>query len=90
MAGAIATYLACFGKHKLSKGETGHMLVLAPSLAQAHVVFGYCRGFLEESPILRSRIEDIKAEEIKLTGNIVLGVHSANQRTIRGRERWLE
>jgi phage terminase large subunit-like protein len=85
MAAAVAAYLACFGKYKLSKGETGHMIVLAPTVNQAHLVFGYAKAFIEESPILRQRIENIKAEEIKLSGNIVLGVHPASQRSLRGR-----
>jgi terminase large subunit-like protein len=85
MAAAIAAYLACFGKYKLSKGKTGHMIVLAPTVNQAHLVFGYAKAFIEEAPILRQRVKDIKAEEIRLAGNIVLGVHPASQRSLRGR-----
>src|SRR6516164_1466385 len=36
MAAATAAYLACFGKYRLSKGETGHLLVLALSKLQAN------------------------------------------------------
>jgi hypothetical protein len=39
MAGALAVYQACFVTHKLARGETGYVLVLSPTLAQAKMVF---------------------------------------------------
>lgn len=87
MAAAIAAYLATFHANvdKLAKGETGHVLVLAASKNQARTVFGYVHGFLDASPILRQQIEDVTAEEIRLAGGIVIGVHSGSFRSIRGR-----
>ncbi|MDH3668011.1 MAG: hypothetical protein OEN23_13880 [Paracoccaceae bacterium] len=85
IAAAVASYLAAFGEHKLAPGETGSVLVLAASKAQARAVFGYIEAFFEESPILRQLVEEKRAEEIVLRGNIVIGVHPNNFRTIRSR-----
>jgi hypothetical protein len=56
-AAAVATYLALFCKHRLSRGETGMVLVLAAPTAQARIVFEYCLGFIEASPVLRHEIK---------------------------------
>jgi hypothetical protein len=86
MAAAIAVYLAAFRQHKLSPGETGFVLVLAASKSQGRTVFDYCRGFLDASPILRQQqVGEPTADEIRLKGNIIIGVHTNNYRTVRGR-----
>jgi hypothetical protein len=87
MAGALAVYLALFVDHsaRLAKGETGYVLVLAPTVAQSKLVFSYAKGFIESSPILRQQIESIIAHEIRLKGNIVIAVHPASFRSVRGR-----
>jgi hypothetical protein len=85
IAAAIATYIACFIRHKLTPGEVGHILVLAASRDQASVVFQYAVGFLEQSPILRQEIVSLTASEIRLRGEIVIGVHSNSFRNVRGR-----
>jgi hypothetical protein len=48
-------------------------------------VFRYMRSFLEDSPVLRSLIEGVTAEEVLLAGNVVIGVHANSFRTVRGR-----
>jgi hypothetical protein len=52
MAAALACYFALFVKHKLSAGEKGMVLVLAATVEQAQVVFGYTLAFLNNSPAL--------------------------------------
>ena len=66
MAAAIACYIALFGRFKLARGEQGLVLVLAMSMDQAKVVFGYCYGFLASSPVLAREIESTTATEIRL------------------------
>jgi hypothetical protein len=85
MAAAIATYLACFGQHRLAAGERGVVLVIAGSIDQARNVFGYVRGFLEESPVLRDEVTSITRNEITLKSGIVIAVHTNSFRTVRGR-----
>jgi hypothetical protein len=87
----IAALIACFiaglvdHSSRLSPGETGNVLVLAPSKAQATLAFSYCLAFFEQSPLLRQLIKETTADEIRLSGGIILSVHSANYRTLRGR-----
>ena len=86
MAAAIAVFFSLLAPLKrLAPGEIGHIVVLSASKAQAKVVFGYVLGFIESSAILRQQIEHVRAEEIVLKGNVVIGVHTSSFRTIRGR-----
>lgn len=85
MAAAVACYLACFAEHKLARGETGFIVVLSPTRAQSAIIFDYCQGFIEASPILRQQIDSISADEIRLTNGVVISVTPANYRTLRGR-----
>jgi hypothetical protein len=87
MAALVATFLAAFVGHrgKLAPGEVGHVLVLAPSRAQAKVVHGYVSGFLAGSPILAQQVASETAEEIRLHGNVIIGIHAASFRNVRGR-----
>jgi hypothetical protein len=55
IAAAIAVFIACFVRHKLSPGERGMVLVLASSVEQAKVAFGYALSFLQESGGSRGR-----------------------------------
>ena len=84
VAAALAVYLALFQKHKLAKGETGHVLVLAATADQARTVFQYCAGFVEGSEPLRREVISITAHEIRLRNNTVIAVHVCSHRTIRG------
>ena len=87
VAAAIAAFIAAFVDHrgKLAPGEIGFVLVLAPTQAQAQVVFQYVQAFFQSSPILAQQIESVTANEIRLAGNIIVGVHPNSFRTIRGR-----
>jgi hypothetical protein len=85
MAALVACFLALFVKHRLAAGEKGMVLVLAGSIDQANVVFGYVKGFLEASPALAREVVSIKRHEIELRNGIVIAVHSNSFRTVRGR-----
>ena len=85
MAAALAVHLACFGTHRLARGEVGAVLVLAASRDQAQTVFSYIVGFLQASPILSKEIVNITAHEITLRNGILISVHANSFRTVRGR-----
>ena len=85
IAAAIAVHQAALCKHKLSAGEVGTILVLAPSKAQAAIILGYCRGFLQASAMLAGTVESEVADEIRLRNGIVIAVHAASFRNVRGR-----
>ena len=48
-------------------------------------MFEYCVAFLEQSPILCQELLSVTASEIRLRGNVVIGVHSNSFRNVRGR-----
>ena len=85
IAAAISVYTATIVQHKLAPGEVGYVLPLAASRSQASIAFSYVCGFLEASPILRQQVESMTADEVRLKGSIVIGVHAGSYRTIRGR-----
>jgi hypothetical protein len=85
MAAALAVYLALFQPHKLARGETGHVLVLAATQDQARGVFQYCCGFVEGSDALRREVKAITAHEIRLANDVVIAVHANSFRSVRGR-----
>jgi hypothetical protein len=85
IAAAMAVYIATFIKHKLARGEVGYVLVLSPTLAQSKTIFHYAEAFLTSSAILRQKIVDITANEIRLEGGIVISTHANSFRSVRGR-----
>ena len=78
IAAAISVYIGAIEQHTLAPGETGYVLLLAASRAQASVAFGYVVGFLEGSPILKQQIESVTADEVRLKGNVIIGVHAGS------------
>jgi hypothetical protein len=87
MSAAISAYIATFIDHrsKLAPGELGYILTLSPSLDQSQIIYRYTLAFLETSAILRQKVHDANATEIKCANNIVISTHSASFRTVRGR-----
>ena len=85
IAGALADYGALFVTYHLAAGEQGMVLVLAASQAQAKVVFSYCLGFIQQSPVLRQELVEATRNEIRLRSGITIAIHSTSFRNIRGR-----
>jgi hypothetical protein len=83
--GALALYLAALCHHpKLSKGETGTVLLLAPDTRQAQTLLGYIEGALQASPVLRQMLRSQTADSLTLVNGIRIEVRSASFRRIRG------
>jgi hypothetical protein len=87
IAAAMAVFEALFVDHagKLAPGETGYVLALAASKAQATTIFNYALAFIQSSPVLSQQLVSATTDEIRLAGNIVIAVHPNNFRTVRGR-----
>jgi len=83
---ALAVYLAtmCSWSGKLSRGETGMILIIAADQRQARVILEYAAATLEASPILAQSIMRKTADVIELQGNISIEVRSAAFRRLRG------
>jgi hypothetical protein len=85
ISAALGVYQGCFVKHKLSPGETGYVLILAMSRAQATVIFNYALAYLQSSPVLAQEIASTTATEIRLHNGIIIAVHPNSFRSVRGR-----
>jgi hypothetical protein len=87
MAAGLAIYEAILVDHskRLAPGETGVVACISPTQAQARIVQRYCVGYLEASPILRSEVAEVTADEIRLRNGNVITTLTSDYRTLRGR-----
>jgi hypothetical protein len=49
--------------------------VLSHTIAQAHLIADYARAFLQESPVLSGKVENVTANKITLKSGIVISCH---------------
>lgn len=81
----VAVFEAALRRHpQLARGERAHVVVLAPTQAQAKVTLGYIRARFEDSPLLKKMIEGERSDEIELSNRATIGVWSCNFRSVRG------
>jgi hypothetical protein len=82
----IAVYLATVVDHSASlvPGETGVVLLCAPSQRQARVLLGYVIAFLRATPALASMVTRETEFSVELSNGIAIEVRSGNFKTVRG------
>jgi hypothetical protein len=86
VAALLALYLACFrdwAPH-LSAGEVGTVMLLGADRRQARVAMRYVLGLIEGVPMLRRMVVKRTAESLELTNRIVVEIHTASFRSVRG------
>jgi hypothetical protein len=85
VAALVATYLAAFKSYEdvLAPGEVGTLMVLAADRRQARTMFGYIKAFFS-TPMLRSMVVDELKESLNLNNRVVIEVHTASFKTVRG------
>ena len=66
----IATYLAVFRKYKLSPGEKGYVIVVAPTKRQASIIKRYLSSFFNDNPFFNPYCVRETSDEIELNNNI--------------------
>jgi phage terminase large subunit-like protein len=86
MAALCAVYIACFRSYAtvLSPGEKGVVMLLASDRRQARVLKQYVSGLLRSVPMLEQMIANETSEGIELDNGIVIEVHTASFRSVRG------
>jgi hypothetical protein len=86
IAALAALYLACFRDYRdvLAPGEMGTMPVIAADRRQSRTVMRYITGFLDAVPMLRRLVAARTKETIELTNRVVIEVHTASFRAVRG------
>lgn len=83
----IAIYEAVLGGHErhLTRGERGVSLIVAQSFrAGKNLAFKAIEADLTGSPLLRSMVAEIRADEIDLTNGITIAVYPPSFRAFRG------
>lgn len=86
IAAAIAVYLACFADHRanLAPGEVGTVALIAADRRQARTLMRYIAGFFDAVPMLGQMVTGRTKESITLANRIVIEVHTASFRSVRG------
>lgn len=86
IAALLAVYLACFREYhtRLAQGERGIVMLIASDRRQARVLKSYVSGLLHAVPMLEPLIVNETAESIELENGIVIEVHTASFRAVRG------
>jgi hypothetical protein len=86
IAALVAVWLACFRDYRpiLAPGERGTIMLLAADRRQARTVFRYIGGLLDGVPMLAALVERRTRDAIYLTNRVVIEVHTASFRSVRG------
>jgi hypothetical protein len=82
----IAVFLACFRDWRsfLSPGEVATVMVISADRRQARTITRYVVGLLQATPMLKRQIESMTVESVTLKNRVVIEVHTASFRTVRG------
>jgi hypothetical protein len=80
----LATYIAALCEHRLSPGEVGVLLCIAPDQRQAAICLEYANAALAQSPLLRQLIVRRTADTIELSNHVRIEVRASNFRRLRG------
>ena len=82
----LAAYIAGLCDHRdvLVPGETGVVLLVAPSQRQAKIVLNYVEAAFEQSPIMRQLIANRTQDTLELTNHVTIEVRPASFRALRG------
>lgn len=84
VAAFLAVFAACFRSYRLAAGERGVVMVLAADRKQARVIFRYVVALLDAVPMLAALVEDKTKESITLTTGVVIEIHTASFKSVRG------
>lgn len=86
VAALVAVFLACFRNYAaiLAPGEVGTVMLIASDRRQARVLMRYVTGLLDGVPMLAQMVVGRTAESITLSNRIVIEIHTASFRAVRG------
>jgi len=86
IAARASVYVATCCDHSaaLNVGEKGIVLCVAENVEQAKVVFDYCVGIVETSPVLKKEVVTIRRQAIVFKNGVEIQVRAASARGLRG------
>lgn len=86
ISAVIGAYEACLSgrEKKLSKGETGMVAIIAPTLKQGRIVRNYLRAIFETTPLLQNQVVSETREGFLLANGVQIEILVGDWRSIRG------
>lgn len=81
---AVISAVTFEARDRLSAGERATVMVIAEDRKQARSVYRYISGLLHLSPTLEAMIDNELKEYIELDNRVVIEVHTASFRRVRG------
>jgi hypothetical protein len=86
MLALIACFLAAFRDWRpyLGPGERATIMIIAADRRQARTILRFIKGIMSAVPMLAATIEAERTESVELANNVVIEVHTASFRTVRG------
>jgi len=69
---------------RLAPGEMAVAACIAPDRRQARTLFGYCRGLVDVSPILRAELVHETTDSLEFAHRTRLEIHTGSFRSVRG------
>ncbi len=84
IAAVVAVFLTTCREYSLSPGEVGTFMVIAADRRQARVIRRYVSGLLASTPVLSQLVESETKTEIRLTNGLIIEIHTASFRSVRG------
>ena len=83
IAPSIALYEA-FRDHRLTRGDRGYVMLIAPALYQAEIAMRFIRAYLMSSPLLMQHVARERSDEIELTNGIIIACYPCSYIAVRG------
>lgn len=82
----LAVYAACFRDYApfLAAGEICTIPIVAADRRQARTIFRYVLGLIDNTPALATMKGDETAESVMVNGNVMIEIHTASYRAVRG------
>jgi hypothetical protein len=82
--GATIAMFEAFRDHHLSRGESGFVMLIAPTKKQAENTMRYIRAHLRSSPLLRKQVARWSRDEIELSNNVSIVCYPCSYVAVRG------
>lgn len=83
--GARIVLYEAFRDHRIPRGERAHVMLIAPTIAQAEIAYDYIYKDISSSPILLARVAKCRKNEIMLKNRITILCCACSSISIRGK-----
>ena len=82
--GARVGIYEAFRDHRLSPGDRGYVMLIAPTKRQARIAMRYILADLQSSPLLRRHVAAVRRDEIELSNRVTIACYPCSHIAVRG------